>query len=348
MNHPKLALLLCAALLPLAAIAEDQWLVFEGKDGPGKGKHVVFLSGDEEYRSEEALPMLAKILSQRHGFKCTVLFSLDKDGTINPNLHDSLPGAEALDTADAVVMSLRFRSYPDDVMKHFDNAYMAGKAFIGLRTATHAFAGLKGPYAKYNWNNNGKEWPKGFGRQVLGETWVSHWGNHMHQATRGIIEESAKDDPILRGVSDIFGDTDVYEAHPPADAKILVRGSVLVGMNHDDKPLEGKKNDPMQPIVWTRVVKNEAGKENKALCTTMGAATDLQNEALRRIIVNGVYWGVGLEVPAKADVTIVDEYKPSAYRGDGYRFGMKPSDLALGKAMPALPTASEAKKKKTP
>ena len=43
------------------------------------------------------LPMLAKILSQRHGFKCTVLFSVDKDGTINPNLHDSLPGAEALD-----------------------------------------------------------------------------------------------------------------------------------------------------------------------------------------------------------------------------------------------------------
>ncbi|MEO6288794.1 MAG: hypothetical protein ABIO76_02670, partial [Ginsengibacter sp.] len=36
-----------------------QWVVYEGKSGPGNGKHIVFVSGDEEYRSEEALPMLA-------------------------------------------------------------------------------------------------------------------------------------------------------------------------------------------------------------------------------------------------------------------------------------------------
>ena len=34
-------------------------------EGPGKGKHIVLLAGDEEYRSEEGLPMLGKILSQR-------------------------------------------------------------------------------------------------------------------------------------------------------------------------------------------------------------------------------------------------------------------------------------------
>ena len=45
------------------AFAADPWLVFEGADGPGKGKHVVLVSGDEEYRSEEALPQLAKILA---------------------------------------------------------------------------------------------------------------------------------------------------------------------------------------------------------------------------------------------------------------------------------------------
>jgi hypothetical protein len=161
----------------------------------------------------------------------------------------------------------------------------------------------------------------------------------MKEATKGIIEEGAKDDPLLRGVTDIFGDTDVYEAHPPADAKILVRGSVLKGMGHDDPPADYKKgnkgvNEPMQPIVWTRVYKNEAGKENKVLCTTMGAATDLTSEGLRRLLVNGVYWAVGLEVPAKADVTYVDDYNPSKYRGNGYRKGMKPSDYALGKGLP--------------
>ena len=54
-----------------------QWVVYQGNEGPGKGKHIVFLSGDEEYRSEEGLPMLAKILAERHGFKCTVLFAVD-------------------------------------------------------------------------------------------------------------------------------------------------------------------------------------------------------------------------------------------------------------------------------
>ena len=59
-------------------------LTYPEKPGPGRGRHVVFLTGDEEYRSEEGLPMLAKILSQRHGFKTSVLFSVDEDGTINP------------------------------------------------------------------------------------------------------------------------------------------------------------------------------------------------------------------------------------------------------------------------
>src|SRR3977135_1848040 len=126
------------ALLAPAARADDR-ITYEAKPGPGGGKHVVFLTGDEEYRSEEGLPMLAKILSQRHGFKCTVLFALDPDGTINPDNQKSLPDAEALHSADAIVMLLRFRNWPDDAMKHFVDAYHRGVPIIGLRTATHSF-----------------------------------------------------------------------------------------------------------------------------------------------------------------------------------------------------------------
>src|SRR6267154_1089164 len=193
-----------AALIPLlqilwsgAACAAD-WIVFEGGRGPGKGKHIVFLSGDEEYRSEEGLPMLAKILSQRHGFKCTVLFALDPDGTINPDNQKSLPDAEALDSADAIVMLLRFRNWPDDAMKHFVDAYKRGVPIVGLRTATHSFQIKDGEYKDYS----------SFGKRVLGEQWVNHWGNHKKEATKGIIEANAKDDPILRGVTDVFGDSD--------------------------------------------------------------------------------------------------------------------------------------------
>src|SRR6476469_6970650 len=95
-----------------SAKAADDWISYPAKNGPGNGKHIVLLTGDEEYRSEEGLPMLAKILSQRHGFKCTVLFPLDPDGTINPDNNKSLSGAEALDSADAIVMLIRFRAWP--------------------------------------------------------------------------------------------------------------------------------------------------------------------------------------------------------------------------------------------
>jgi hypothetical protein len=333
---PLVPLLCC--LLTGAARGES-WITYEGKSGPGQGKHIVFLAGDEEYRSEEGLPMLAKILSQRHGFKCTVLFAVDADGTINPDNQLSVPGVEALDTADAIVMLLRFRAWPDAPMKHFADAYLRGVPIIGLRTSTHAFQYRpNSPSAYKNFTT--------FGKRVLGEQWVSHWGRHKSEATRGVIEPSAKDDPILRGVTDVFGDSDVYEAYPPADAKVLVRGQVLKGMKPSDAAADYRKrrqtdkqeqrvNDPMMPVAWTRLHTNEAGKTNRVFCTTMGAATDLQNEGLRRLVVNAVYWGLGLDVPAKADVAYVDDYKPTMYGFKGYRRGIKPEDHALGKVLPA-------------
>ncbi|MCB1077694.1 MAG: hypothetical protein KDM64_07705, partial [Verrucomicrobiae bacterium] len=62
-----------ATLLIACGAAHAAPLVFEGTDGPGKGKHIVFLAGDHEYRSEETLPALARLLAKHHGFKCTVL-----------------------------------------------------------------------------------------------------------------------------------------------------------------------------------------------------------------------------------------------------------------------------------
>ncbi len=67
----------------------SQWLTVPGNpngDLPGKGKKIVLVSGDEEYRSEEALPMLAKILADKHGFDCVVLFSINPETkTVDPN-----------------------------------------------------------------------------------------------------------------------------------------------------------------------------------------------------------------------------------------------------------------------
>jgi azurin len=334
----KTIALLFALTLAASAVAADNSITYPAKAGPGDSKHVVFLAGDEEYRSEEGLPMLAKILSQRHGFKCTVLFPLNSDGTINPDAKTSLPDAQMLDSADAIVMLIRFRAWEEEAMKHFIKAYERGVPIVALRTSTHAFQfPSSSPYHSYN----------KFGKNVIGEEWVSHWGVHKKEATRGVVEGSSKvkNDPILRGVSDIFGDSDVYEAYPPADAKILVWGQVLKGMNPTDPPATYKKkrardkqeqgvNEPMMPVAWTRLHTNEKGKTNKIFCTTMGAATDLQSEGLRRLVVNAVYWSLGLDVPQKADVAYVDDFKPTMYGFGGYRRGIKVSDHALGKVLP--------------
>jgi hypothetical protein len=234
--------------------------------GIGAGKHLVFLTGDEEYRGEEGLPMLAKILSQRHGFTCTVLFALDPDGTINPDNNKSVGDFAALDRADGIVMHLRFRQWPDEAMARFAAAVARGVPIVALRTSTHAFRfppDSKTSFMSYNH----------FGREVLGEDWVSHWGPNRKGATRGVIEPGAEGEAILRGVRDIFGDSGVYETHPVADARILVRGYALKGMSPTDEPdtylkkrhvdgVEQPINDPAMAVAWTRLNKNANGSTN--------------------------------------------------------------------------------------
>ncbi len=304
----------------------DPWVVMPSATGvnlPGKGKKIVLISGDEEYRSEESMPMLGKILSEQHGFDCVVLFSINPDThTVDPNYQNNIPGLHHLDDADALIMCLRFRSLPDWQMAHFEKFMMGGKPFVALRTSTHPFnfpADSKSPYKK--WAFNSKEWEGGFGQQIVGETWHSHHGDHASQATRGVIPDSAKASPILKGVSDVFGPSDVYGVvRLPNTATVLLQGQVLKGMNPTDPPLEGPKNNPMMPLAWTKEYQMPNGKSGKLFCTTMGAANDFLSEDLRRLVVNATYWMTGLEgeIPAKANVTVSDKYKPN-------NFGFKPA-----------------------
>jgi type 1 glutamine amidotransferase len=321
------ALLLIAGVI---AQAGQPWVVYEGAKGPGNGKHIVLLSGDEEYRSEETLPALGKILAKHLGFKCTVLFPIDpKDGTINPNQNDNIPGLEALKSADLMILFTRFRNLPDEQMKFIVDYAESGKPIIGLRTATHAFDLGSKTYGKYSWNS--KDWDGGFGRQVLGETWVDHHGAHGSQSTRGLIVKGQEKNPVLRGIKDgdIWGPTDVYKVKIPlpGDCQPLVLGQVLEGMKPDDQPLKGKKNDPMMPIAWTK----SSGKTSRVFTTTMGASRDFQSEGLRRLLVNASLWAVGLEnkIDEKIGVDLVGEFKASPFCSDGFQKGLKPSDFEM-------------------
>jgi type 1 glutamine amidotransferase len=317
-----------------SATAADPWIEYKGGDGPGKGKKVVLVSGDEEYRSEEALPQLGKILAKRHGFDCTVLFAIDpKTGEINPNVITNIPGLEKLKDADLMVIFTRMRNLPDDQMQHIVEYVESGRPIVALRTSTHAFQLKDSKYQKYTWNHD--KWDGGFGRQVLGETWINHHGGHGSESTGGIIPDDAKDHPILRGIKDgdIWGPTDVYGVTLPlpGDSKPLVLGAVLAGMKPDSKPVEGKKNDPMMPVAWTKSYKGESGKTSRIFTTTMGASQDMVAEGTRRMLVNACYWAVGLEgkIPEKSDVAIVGKFEPRPFSFNGAAKGVKPADHAM-------------------
>lgn len=331
------SVLLCGLMGGWATVvlAADPWLELPGGPGPGQGKHIVLVSGDEEYRSEEALPQLAKILSKHHGFRCTVLFAIDpQTGEINPNYTRNIPGMEKLATADLMVVFLRFRDLPDEQMQHFVDYVESGRPIVGLRTATHAFNNPKSPkFARYHWQSTEPGYEQGFGRQVLGETWISHHGHHGKESTRGIPAPGQERHPILRGIApgDIWGPTDVYGVRLPlpGDSQPIVLGQVLKGMNKDDPPVEGAKNNPMMPIAWTKTYTGTQGKTARVFTTTMGAATDLVAEGTRRMLVNACYWALGMEdqIPDKSNVELVGKYEPTPFSFNGFRRGVKPADL---------------------
>ena len=317
------------AMVAATARADDECLVLGGGDGPGAGKHIVFVTGDEEYRSEESMPQLAKILSVHHGFKCTVLFGINpEDGTIHPVTVDNIPGLEALGSADLMVLFTRFRELPDAQMKHIVDYTNSGRPIVALRTATHPFNYRKNknsPYAKYSFRAGG-DFQGGYGRQVLGETWINHYGHHQRESTRGLIAKGQEDHPIVRGVDDIWGPSDVYgitSLH--GDCTPVVMGQVLTGMEPNDPPNEKKE---LVPVAWTKTYTGTEGKAARVFTTTMGHGGDLKSEGFRRLLVNACYWGLAMEdkIPAKSKVDVVGTYDPAPIGFGGNKPGIKPAD----------------------
>src|SRR5579872_1762422 len=288
-------ILVCSLVPPSAPVllaadssppgADDPWVVYQGKHGPGKGRQIVLVSGDEEYRSEETLTQLGKILAKEHGFKCTVLFAIDpKTGLIAPNHHENIPGLEALKTADLMIIATRFRNLPDDQMQQIDDYLKSGRPVLGMRTATHAFSI---PLQRTNWvhydyrHNAPRTWPNskpwvhwdkkyvddkndwvgGFGGTVLGDTWFFHYGYHNYQSTRGLIAPGARNLPITRGLKDgdIWGPTDVYAVRVPlpGDSMPVIMGQTLKSKKRDD-------NDMFLGMRPTDEVMTEAAKNPTA------------------------------------------------------------------------------------
>ncbi|MCC9602419.1 hypothetical protein LOC67_17860 [Stieleria sp. JC731] len=309
--------------------AESGILKFPAK-GESHGK-VVLVSGDEEYRTEESMPMLAKILSVHHGYDCVVLFSMSEDlSYVDPNNSQGVVGWNELDDADLMIIGTRFRQPSRDDAVHVTKFLDAGKPIIGFRTSTHAFNG-NGQF--------GKELSYGaFGLKILGEQWVNHHGKHKQQGGRSVVVDAGADHPILRSVGEVFTPSDVYGVvHLTDQDQILLRAAVTESLDPSSENIDGEKNSPMQPFAWVHQYQSPSGATGQAFCTTGGASVDFVDEDLRRLIVNSVYFLTDRDVPEKASVAFVDAYYPTFYgfiREKGYwkNLGIQPEDFAIGKA----------------
>lgn len=303
---------------------------YEGTTGPGRGKHIVLVAGDQEYRSEEALPALARILARHYGFKTTVIFPVDPaTGYIDVN-SSFMQGLDVLRSAELLVLGLRFRDYADDQMQHIADYLQRGGPIVALRTSTHAFE-IRRPEARFlAWSHANRDpaFRGGFGRQILGETWVSHYGtNHVQYSRLRTVNGYDQPHAILTGVKQMFMQSGGYTADPMPDSDVLVLGEILDGPSPTADRVAGKK--PM-PVAWTRTYRYEGGQPGRVFTTTHGASEDFLNDGFRRMVVNAALWAVGLEaaIAPTSPIGFVGPFKPSPYSFGGSVRETKPEELS--------------------
>ncbi len=248
--------------------------------------HVVFVTGDDEYRSEITMPMIAAILEKTHGMRTSVAISKPI-----PQTKTNIEGLEALETADLMVMFTRFRALPDDqlarVLKYVD----AGKPVVGLRTSTHAFSYPEGsPHTALN---------DGFGRDVFGQKWITHHGNKSHDRGGHPRRERPASDPA--GCRTVSARSWLYHVMPlNGPATILLDGTSI----NSQQVAKHAQYPPHQPVAWTREHKGA-----RVFFTTLGHPEDFSQESMRRLVVNGILWALGKDVPkGGADATPITPY----------------------------------------
>jgi type 1 glutamine amidotransferase len=231
---------------------------------------IVFLIGEDEYKTWETLPAFATNDLAWRGFQLSIVQQ-------SPDDKHRFPGfTEAMREADLLFVSLRRRALPKDQLDLVRAHLQAGKPLIGIRTACHAFA-PRGADASH-----GDAWPT-FDPDVLGGNYDNHWG--AGPRTTVTVSANATGDELLSGVdvAQLVGNGSLYKVSPlkPA-AKTLLTGSI------PDKPAE--------PIAWTH---SYGPNHARIFYTSLGHWDDFAEPAFRRLLLNATLWAVGQSPPPK-------------------------------------------------
>ena len=326
----KFILTALAAIFAFPAFADDKPMV-------------LFLTGDHEYRSEESMPMIARLLQKTIDCEVEVGFSVDKDGFVNPMQDDSVAGIERLDDADLMVLFYRYRRPTSDQFEHFLSYLKSGKPIVAFRTSTHAFRFAEGEgMNEWGFQNDPKAIHSLAGgekvRELLGQSWITHHGHFddgKNPLTAVHINSDQSAHPILRGVGAFEAYSWLYHVEGGGDTVAGDPTFLLTGRSlKSNKEMKGETDRyPLEnPIAWTKSYQVEDGKEGKVFTTTLGHPYDFRLEPMRRIALQGILWALGREADIPADGVSVEldhPYEPnnSGFGDDAFKQGLKPEDL---------------------
>jgi len=289
--------------------------------------HIVFVTGDEEYRSEESMPMLARILERDYGFKVTICYALNEAGHIDPNVLDNIAGLQALEEADMMVLFTRFRALPDSQAQYILDFAESGRPMVGFRTTTHAFLYRDDP-ERAHLND---EWPI----KVFGQKWITHHGHFddgNNPLTNVTLVEGKEAHPILRGVEPFPAYSWLYHVHGGDHALSGDSDSLLIGRSLQSNHANNDRLDQFpitNPVAWTKTYTGTSGIAARVFFTTLGHPYDFKDASMRRLALNGILWALDHEIPQEgANAEPARPYEPNnSGFGDKFKPGMRPGDL---------------------
>ncbi len=235
--------------------------------------HVFFLIGEAEYDTKTTVPAFAKAELEPRGVQCTISLLPSEEANEFPNI-------DALKNADALFISVR-RHTPPKVQMDIIRAHIAaGKAVIGIRTASHAFAlrAIKGRPAPVPEGH--ADWPE-FDREILGGNYSDHYGHGIETFARPAPTQMQH--PILAGIS---ADEFVVPSHLYKNPGIAEGTTLLLTARMTGRP-------EIEPVAWVNTK-----DKRRVFYTSLGAPEDFAVPQFRRLLLNGIFWALDKPMPA--------------------------------------------------
>ncbi|MEQ1860949.1 MAG: ThuA domain-containing protein [Chthoniobacteraceae bacterium] len=226
--------------------------------------HVVFMIGEDEYKTWETLPEFAAKDLKAAGYRTTVVNADAADKNNFPGL------VAALRDADLLFVSVRRRTPVKEQLDAVRAHLAAGKPLVGIRTASHAFA-LR---AKDKLTDPKLAVWQEFDPEVFGGHYTGHHGNELNTGVK--LAPDAESHPILKGVAfaDFISNGSLYKVSPLEKSTT----PLLIGMVHAQTP---------EPVAWTHLYGTNRAR---VFYTSLGHPDDFQNPEFRRLLINGVAW----------------------------------------------------------